>query len=366
LAEEMAEKSMVLLKNDGNALPFGAGIDKVAVIGASVQYDVRSDNPRLKTFNFVTDPAMGDRGSSRVSTDPALTAGPLDGIRAAAPNGIEIVYGDSAAAVGDADAVIVIAGLTAGDEGEEYTGASDRESLTLGTVHDNLINAVADLGKPTVVVIEAGGVVDMPWINSVQAVVMAWYPGQRGGAAMGNLIFGSANFAGRLPVTWPTSADQFPIFNEGDTTNMDYYVGYRRFDQLGMTPLFAFGHGLSYSTFSYERLHMPCGEVDHEGVFNVEVDVRNTSGPAGDEVLMVFASYPETKTRRSMKELKAFARVNFQAGEAKRVQIPVRVEDLKYWDRNENKWAVESGPVLIQVGPSSDRLLLSQTIVVNK
>lgn len=366
LAEEMAEKAMVLLKNDGGALPFGDGISKVAVIGATVDYYVRSDNPPQKKFNFVTDPALGDRGSSRVSTDPALTAGPLDGIRAAAPSGVEIVFGDSAAAVGDADAVIVIAGLTAGDEGEEYTGASDRESLSLGAIHNNLINDVADLNKPTVVVIEAGGVVDMPWLNSVEAVVMAWYPGQRGGAAMGNLIFGEANFAGRLPVTWPASIDQFPVFNEGNTTQMDYFVGYRRFDQLDLTPLYAFGHGLSYSTFEYERLHMPCGEVDHEGVFNVEVDVRNTSGPAGDEVIMVFASYPETQVRRSKKELKAFARVNLQAGEAKRVQIPVRVEDLKYWDRNEDKWAVEEGPVLIQVGPSSDRLLLEQTIVVNK
>src|SRR5690606_13760664 len=129
--------------------------------------------------------------------------------------------GSSAEDAADADFVVVVVGLTAGDEGEEYTGASDRENLALGSVHDNLIRDVIDLGIPMVVVVQAGSVVDMPWIDDVDAAIMAWYPGQTGGAAMGRLLFGETNFAGRLPVTWPASEDQLPAFNEGNTTVMD-------------------------------------------------------------------------------------------------------------------------------------------------
>lgn len=367
LARETAEKGMVLLKNA--ALPSGsatlpiAGVTKIAVIGATVDYVVKSDRPSNKVFNFVTDAALGDRGSSRVRPNPELTVGPLAGIEAAASRaGVTVTSGATAADVGDAELAIVIVGLTAGDEGEEYTGASDRESLSLGDVHDNLVRDVAATGKPTVVIIQSGGIVDVPWLNEVEAAIMAWYPGQRGGEAMGQLLFGEANFSGRLPVTWGTDESQYPVFNEGDTTNMDYFAGYRRFDQLGLTPLFAFGHGLSYSTFSYERMHIPCSDVTENGLFQIEVDVRNTAGPAGDEVVMVFASYPQTSARRSKKELKGFARVHLEPGQAKRVSIPLRSQELKYWDMAANKWIVEKGPVLLSVGPSSDKLLLQQTV----
>lgn len=383
LATEAAEKSMVLLKNDTidgdkKALPI-TDATTVAVLGETINYFVRPDNPQFKDFHFHTDAALGDRGSSRVSTDPELTYGPLRGIQEAAPEGVTVIGGTSAEDAADADFIVVVVGLTPGDEGEEYTGAADRESLALATfnvenedgsetatpVQDDLIRAAAQLGKPMVVIIEAGGVVDMPWLDQVDAAVMAWYPGQTGGLAMGRLLFGESNFSGRLPVTWPASADQFPTFNEGDTTFMDYFVGYRLFDEMGMTPLYAFGHGLSYSTFSYERLYTPCGTVSKNALIHVEVDVRNTAGPAGDEVILLFASYPETTVRRSKKELKGFARVSLEEGEAKRVSIPLRIEDLKRWEGGlDGNWVVENGPVLLQVGPSSDNLPLQQTITV--
>jgi beta-glucosidase len=292
--------------------------------------------------------------------------GPLAGITAAAAEqGIQVVSGSTADAAANADVAIVIVGLTAGDEGEEYTGASDRETLALPPPHDQLVASVAALGKPTIVIVEAGGAVDMPWRNEVDAIVMAWYPGQQGGRALGRLLFGQANFAGRLPVTWPETLAQFPTFNEGDTTVMDYFVGYRWFDQHDLTPLYAFGHGLSYSTFEYERLHVPCSDVSSNGLVQIEVDVRNVAGPAGDEVIQAYVSYPATTARRSEKELKGFARVRLEPGEGKRVSIPLRIRDLRYWDMSEDDWVIEQGPVLIQVGPSSDKILLSQTLTVN-
>ena len=365
LAQEVAEKGMVLLKNENNVLPI-TGVGTVAVVGASVDYFVRSDNPQNKVFNFVTDAALGDRGSSRVRPDPALTTGPLAGIQAAAQRaGVNVISGATAADAASADFVVVVVGNTPGDEGEEYTGASDRESLALRPEHDALVSAVAALNKPMVVVVESGGVVSMPWIDSVDAAIMAWYPGQRGGAALGRLLFGETNFAGRLPVTWPMSEAQLPVFNEGEATFMDYYVGYRRFDVLNEQPLYAFGHGLSYSTFRYERIHIPCGNVGKYGLIQVEVDVRNVAGPAGDEVVFVFASYPGTQARRSVKELKGFYRVHLEPGEGKRVSIPIRVQDLKYWNQTTNAWAVDPGPVELKVGPSSDNLLLQQTVTID-
>ncbi len=361
IAQEMAEKSMVLLKNDGDTLPIPASATKVAVVGAQVEYTVRSDNPPTKIFDFARDAALGDRGSSRVRPRPEMTLGPLDGITAAAPAGVEVVGGNDASVAEDADFVVVVVGLTAGDEGEEYTGAGDRESLALGEAQDALVQSVVALGKPMVVVIEAGAVVSMPWLDQVQAVVMAWYPGMVGGAAMGRLLFGDTNFSGRLPVTWPKDIGQFPTFNEGPTTNMDYYIGYRRFDVTGETPLFAFGHGLSYTTFDYTRVEAPCQVYPKDGVIQLEVDITNSGAVAGDEVIQVYASYPETRAeRRSVKELKAFYRVSLEAEEAKTVTIPIRVNDLKFWaGGSKGFWLVESGPVLLQVGPSSDQLLQS-------
>ncbi len=377
LAREAAEKGAVLLKNDPVAgkkvLPL-AGITKIALIGATVNYRVKSDNPPNKSFDFVVDAALGDRGSSRVRPNPALTIGPLQGFsELGATKGVSIVHGASAADVGDADVAIVIVGLTPGNEGEEYTGAGDRHTLSLPDPHDMLVNSVLALNKPTVVIVESGGVVDMPWKDSpnLGAIVMAWYPGMQGGAALASLLFGDTNFAGRLPVTWPKKLEDFPPFtgrngNPNDsTTYMDYYLGYHWFDKNGTAPLYAFGHGLSYSTFKYERLHIPCNTVTSNGLVQVEVDVRNTSTIPGDEVVQVYASYPNTAARRNAKELKGFARVQLAAGEGKRVSIPVRVRDLKYWDMATSTWVIEKAPVKIQVGPASDNLPLSQTFSVN-
>jgi beta-glucosidase len=213
----------------------------------------------------------------------------------------------------------------------------------------------------------------MPWKDApnLGAIVMGWYPGQQGGAALASLLFGDSNFGGRLPVTWPKKLEDFPPFtgrngNPNDsTTYMDYYLGYHWFDHNGTAPLYAFGHGLSYSTFKYERLHIPCSTVTTNGLIQVEVDVRNTSAVAGDEVVQVYVSYPDTTGRRNAKELKGFARVNLAAGQAKRVSIPIRVRDLKYWDMRTGAWVTEKAPVKVQVGPASDQLLLSQTFSVN-
>jgi beta-glucosidase len=394
LAEQAAEESMVLLKNNNNTLPIKrASVQKIAVIGANVTYGLQETNSQDAcvtsgtntlscTLDFTKNVRTGDFGSSRVFSDPGKSLGPLAGIQADA-SGIQVTAYNTAAAAQSAgfDFAVVVAGLTPGDEGEEYTGAGDRTTGGISsTTHavnlgldpkvnggqNALIAAVAAIGKPMVVVLEGGSVIDMtPWISSVPAVVMAWYPGMVGGKALGRLLFGDANFSGKLPLTWDSNAADWPAFaSSSGTTQMDYYSGYRYFDfhNKQLQPAmgsYSFGYGLSYSTFQYTNLQVPCSSVASTGVVNVTVDVYNTSAVAGSETVFLFVQYPSSKdTKRSAttyKELKGFHRVTLTgvgtAGAAKRITIPLRVKDLKYW--NGSQWAVETGSIRAIVAPNA-------------
>jgi beta-glucosidase len=371
LAYQAALKGMVLLKNSNSTLPIQrTKYTKIAVIGANVSFTVSDGaNPYGGQINFASDIITGDLGSSRAFSDPAKSVGPLAGIQAAAGSGITVVTGSSAAAVGDAGFVVVVAGLTPQDEGEEYTAAGDRANFSLdgktgGTLQNALISSVAALGKPMVVVLEGGSVIDMPWLDQVPAVVMAWYPGMVGGRALGQLLFGDAVFSGKLPFTWPTGWSQEPTFDSGTTTAMGYDVGYRYFDRNGLTPLYPFGHGLSYTTFEYKRVQLGCTDVTKNGVVDVQVNVANTGTVAADETLFVFVSYPNTTAHRPIKELKGFARVSLTPAQEKQVTIPLRISDLKYFSQTTNSWLVETGDILIKVGPSSANLPLEATLPV--
>jgi beta-glucosidase len=381
LAQTAAEESMVLLKNDNNALPIKSTFTKIAVVGLTQSYCAPvngsgvatgpginncADDINNGTINFATGIRVGDVGSSRVNFSSSDAVGPFAGIQAAAGSGVTVTSGSTAASAQGADFIVVVAGLTPYDEGEEYNGSGDRTTLALdgkmnsGT-QNALITAVAALGKPMVVVLEGGSVIDMPWLSSLpaaSAVVMAWYPGMKGGAALGQLLFGKANFSGKLPISWPKQLSDLPTFNGGATTTMDYYVGYRYFDNKSITPLFPFGFGLSYTQFSYSNLVVPCGTASQSAVVNVSVDVTNSGTVAGDEVVLLFVSYPGTAKKRPAKELKGFARVTLAAG-AKQT-----VTDLSYWDSTSSKWAIEASTVKVMVGPSSANLPLSDTFTV--
>jgi beta-glucosidase len=398
LALEAAEKSMVLLKNDNKVLPLASSVSKIAVLGAKLDYwaptdstgkttgpgiNNRADDANNGTIDFANGVRIGDVGSSRVRFDPAKAISPCAGIKAAAGSATVTCSNSSSDASGK-DVVIVVAGLTPYDEGEEYNGSGDRSTLALdgkpnngGTntgVQNKLITeAVTNAGgKPVIVILEGGAAIDMPWLSQVSAVVMAWYPGMSGGTAMGELLFGKKNFSGKLPVSWPNSLDELPTFNAGATTAMDYYLGYRYYDNAGKTPKYPFGYGLSYTKFEYSNLVVPCSTVTKNGVVNVSVDVTNSGSMAGDEIVLLFTSYPNATKRRSKKELKGFARVTLAAGEKKTVTIPVRISDLKYWDKDKDStvkdgsgWLVDSGQVKVSVGGSSDNLPLSDTFTVN-
>ncbi len=376
LAYKAAIESMVLLKNSNNTLPVASSVKTIGVIGANVNYSLATAADFSKgTVKFASDVRTGDEGSSRTYTDPNTSTGPLAGfMNAAKAKGITVVTGtDNTAPM--ADFYVVIAGLTPEDEGEEYTSSDgsggDRSTFDLDgkttKVQDSLIQSITGRGKPTVVVLEGGSVINVntPGIASAQAVVMAWYPGQDGGHAMADLILGNANFSGKLPVTWPMNfSDEPALVGPNKVTTMDYYVGYKYFDKNNIAPQFPFGYGLSYTTFKYSNYNVPCATVGTNGLVNVTVQVDNTGSVDGDEVSFLFVSYPQTQQRRPAKELKGFQRTTIPAGGHATVTFPLRIADLKYWDATSHSWKWEDGPVNIMIGGSSDKLTMAGTINV--
>jgi len=395
LAEEAVARSAVLLVNGLDQTPVLPLQDPttIAVIGMKQPFkQISSSVPptcgysedigqgmtasRECTFNHGTDPALGDRGSSRVNGDPARSVGPFAGIKEIGEGlGATVTNGESAADAAAADTVVVVVGYTPGDEGEEYyiQGGGDRTSLNLPSGSNELVQSVLDLGKPTVIIIQAGSIVNLPWLehsNKNQATFWAGYPGMRGGLAYGKLIFGQANFAGKMPMSWPkeellTSLINFrPDGEKGDTT-MDYFFGYRLYDKLKYVDeqevdlVFPFGHGLSYSTFTYDNLVVPCETAGKEGIFEVAVDVNNTSTVDGDEVVFLFVKPPAKPDgitgERPWKELKSFARVSVPAMGKATAKLPLRVHDLRRWEGGEDgHWVIDSGAYTIAVGKDAD------------
>ncbi|HEY0468580.1 MAG TPA: glycoside hydrolase family 3 C-terminal domain-containing protein [Polyangiaceae bacterium] len=385
LAEEVELKSAVLLTNgtsDAAVLPLTNAAKNIAVVGPDREFtlfsstvpkscEVNPDNPRYCNFHFATDPALGDRGSSRVNGDPTRSVGPFAGIQAAAGSSRQVTSGNSADAAANADAVVVVVGYSPGDEGEEYTIAEggDRTTLDLPPGQSEFVMSVLDLMKPTVIIVETGSIVNLPWLahaNKNQATVWAGYGGLRGGAALGKLIFGAANFSGKLPMAWPTQAEleMMPFKTSDTSTTMGYFFGYREYDRrkaLGrsVSLVFPFGHGLSYSHFEYSNLTVPCQNAAPDAVFAVSVDIKNTSTVDGDEIAMLFVKPPPKPPGltgdRPVRELKSFARVALMAGQSATVQLPLRIRDLRRWEGGENgKWLIDSGSYTLSVGKNAD------------
>jgi hypothetical protein len=391
LAEEAAIKSAVLVSNglDGTpVLPLTTATN-IAVLGieqhftqvsssvpkscGSTEGDVGQGQMALRecTFRFATDPAIGDRGSSRVNADPARSIGPFAGIQQIAGPERTVTSGTTAEAAADADTVVVMVGYTPGDEGEEYyiAAGGDRTSLSLPPGHEDLVKSVLDLNKPTVIIIQSGSIVNLPWLahaNQRQATIWAGYPAQRGGTALGKLLFAvdGANFAGKVPLAWPAESE-LPVFKETENvTTMGYFFGYREYDRRKYVAgeevdmVFPFGHGLSYSTFAYSNVTVPCETVEKDAVFEVTVDIQNTSAVAGDEVAMLFIKPPATTSftgDRPWKELKSFARVSVPAGETVKASLPVRVRDLRRWEGDASgRWVIDSGVYTILVGKNAE------------
>lgn len=360
LAREAAGRSIVLLKNEGGLLPLADGAS-IALIG-----------------EFARTPRFQGGGSSHINPTRIDTA--LDSLREVAGERVSFAAGfafngsndpgDSEAAALRAEAVelaasrdvaVVFLGLTDAEESEGF----DREHIDLPVVQLELLDAVLAANPNTVVVLSNGAVVSLPFADRVPAIVEAWLLGQAGGSATVDVLTGAVNPSARLAETIPHRIEDTPAFGSypGSLGHVRYgegiFVGYRWYDQRRMSVAFPFGHGLSYTSFSYGS---PAVSVAAGGDLTVRVTVTNTGDRDGREVVQVYVAPERSNVERAPRELKAFASVEIAAGASQEVEITVRREDLAYWDIRVDRWIVESGSYLVEVGASSRDLRGSASV----
>jgi beta-glucosidase len=223
----------------------------------------------------------------------------------------------------------------------------DRTDITLPLPQQRLLEAVVKLGKPTVVVLLNGSAVAVNWANEhVPAILEAWYPGQAGGTAIAEALFGDYCPGGRLPVTFYRSVDDLPPFE-------NYNMAGRTYRWFEGKPLYPFGYGLSYTSFSYESIEMDKREGTEDDTLHVRVALRNTGPLDGDEVIQLYVQAPTTPTRGPFKSLKGFQRVHIQKGTSAVVTIPLALRDLRIYDDVSGEYAVSRGTYILHVGSSS-------------
>jgi beta-glucosidase len=224
---------------------------------------------------------------------------------------------------------------------------------------NELIARIAAANPRTVVVLQTGGPVTMPWLSQVPAVLQAWYPGQECGNAVADVLFGQVNPSGRLPQTFPVRLDDNPAFTSypGENGRVRYgegiFVGYRYYEKKQIEPLFPFGYGLSYASFGYSNLRLSTASLAPDRDLTVSIDVRNTSARAGQEVVQLYVRDPQARLMRPPKELKGFHKVFLQPGETTTVRLTLDMRALAYFDDANAAWIAEAGSFEVLVGSSS-------------
>lgn len=275
----------------------------------------------------------------------------------AAPS--EQTVAEAAAVAAKADFALVCIGTN----GDWETEGVDRWGLDLPGRQNELVEAVVRANPKTVVLLQTGGPVTMPWLDSVPAVLQAWFPGQEAGFAISDVLLGDAEPGGRLPQTFPASLKDDPthplnpdVQYPGVGGRVEYqeglFTGYRHVDKAGLKPLFPFGYGLSYTTFDLSNGKLS-STIESAGTANVTVQVKNTGSRAGSTVVQVYVSDQESKLERPHKELKGFQKVHLKPGEIGEVTIPLDMRSLAYFDDTAQAWVAEAGEYDVLVGQSS-------------
>lgn len=341
LAREAAREGIVLLRNERSTLPLGASVRRVAVLGRNA--DVEN---------------LGDRGSSSVVPTEVVTA--LEGMRARGGSGVQVTHlaaldAEGERVVREADAVLVVTGLQSDDEGEGEIGAGDRASLALPPDEVALVRRVAALSERVVVVLEAGAAVTVdPWINEVEALVYSGYPGCEGGSALAEVLFGDVSPSGRLPFVVPVREEDLVAFdNASPSVEYGYLHGYRHLAATGAAARFDFGFGLSYTRFRHEAASLSAPTVSLGGTVELSLTVRNVGGVRGVDTVQVYASSPGSPVPRAPRDLRGFARVELGPGEAQRVSVALRGDELARWDEARRAWVLDPIDYTLTVAESA-------------
>lgn len=260
----------------------------------------------------------------------------------------------------NSEVALVFVGLPEAFESE----GRDRDDIDLPGAQNELVSAVAAVNPNTVVILNVGAPVTMPWVDDVAAILLVYYPGQENGNAIFNILTGAVNPSGKLPITLPEKLEHSPAYINASfdgSRKVRYgegiYLGYRYFDNLQIAPLFPFGHGLSYTTFEYSDLKLPekVGEADE---FEVELTVKNTGHVTGKEVVQIYLADPVSSLPRPPKELKGFAKVELEPGEQKTLTFELNPRALSFYHPDKKEWVAEPGRFEVLVGSSSHDIRL--------
>jgi len=372
IAQEAEEQGAVLLKNAGGQLPLdAAAVKSIAIVGSHADVAVLSGGGSAQVVP-TGGPALTEGYPcppcwAQVIWDPSS---PLQAIRTMAPAAtVQFDPGTNAAAaaaLAAASQVAIVFVSQWTSEGMDLPSLNFTDVIHSPPIdQDALVAAVAAANPHTIVVMENAGAQAMPWLGSVSAVLEAWFPGQRGGEAIANLLFGAVNPSGKLPLTFPASVDQLPHPDISDSTanySEGFNVGYKWYDSQGLAPLFPFGYGLSYTTFSFSNRSVTNNLSSSNPNFQVTFKLTNTGSVAGAEVAQVYLAFPAA-TGEPPKRLVGWQKVFLQPGAAEQVTIEVDANDsshpLSYWDVNSNAWLIAPGVYTVYLGNSSSGASLS-------
>jgi beta-glucosidase len=358
LARTMAQQSMVLLKNDSRLLPLDKNkYPAIMVVGSNST----SMDALLGNYHGVSKQAVNF----------------LEGITNAVDAGTRVEYDQGSDytdtthfggiwAAGNADITVAVIGLTPvyeGEEGDAFLAAKggDKPDMSLPAAHIAFMKALRKANrKPIIAVITAGSAVDISAIEPyADAIILAWYPGEQGGNALADILFGKVSPAGRLPVTFYQSFADVPAYD-------NYAMKGRTYRYFNGKVQYPFGYGLSYTSFAYEWQQMPGNIRTAKDSLSFSIKVKNTGSMDGDEVVQVYVEYPPVE-RMPLKELKAFKRVHVKAGGQETVQLTIPAADLQKWDLATNSWKLYPGAyTLFAGGNSSDRKIVATIKAVGK
>jgi beta-glucosidase len=370
LALKVANASMVLLKNNG-VLPLDKSkIKRIAVVGPN------ADSARMQNGNY--------------AGKPSDSATIVEGIKALAGGGVQVTYDQgcllalkrdgsdrpnpdmvtsAVASAKVADVVVFVGGLSYELEKEEGSAKSDvfkgfsrgdRTRIELPEQQEELIKALHATGKPVVLVNCSGSAIAMPWEKeNLPAILQAWYPGEEGGNAVAQTLFGENNPAGRLPVTFYAATQDLPEFT-------DYSMKNRTYKYFGGKPLWAFGHGLSYTKFEYSDAKLANGTVGTSDTVHLTFTVKNTGGRDGDEVSQVYFRESNGGADRPKLALCGFARTSIVKGELKQVTIEIPTKRFRHWDPAQKDYVVELGKYELMIGSASDDVRLKASVSVDR
>jgi beta-glucosidase len=376
LARKVAQESIVLLKNENNLLPLSKDLRSIAVIGPNA-HNIRhmigdyAYPCHIETLQNMADAFDTARPEHVDLADKELfvpMVSILDGIKEKVSENTEVLYAKGCDVLGDdtsgfaeaveaakkADVAVVVVGDRSGLlRGCTSGEARDRADLNLTGKQEELIKAVHATGTPVVVVLVNARPLSITWLHeNVPAIVEAWLPGEEGGRAVADVLFGDYNPGGKLPISFPRTVGQVPVYYAHKPSGgRSHWLG--DYVECSTKPLYPFGYGLSYTTFEYSNLRITPQDVDVSGEVRIQVDVTNTGKMAGDEVVQLYVHVPAQNVTRPVKELKGFKRVNLEPGQTKTVVFKLPIALLGFYDENMD-FVVEPGKVDVYVGSSSE------------